>query len=146
MIAFKLSVNGEYICTAGVRAFGVLSATITWVGRKPENGRGDKTIEEELTADLGGLDSESKEHLKWWSQRLRVGDRLSIEVVETKRADKPKGRYRDDPKVVERAKRRYFERLKKELAASSKERASNKPVPPTRPKRRSADRPRSPHG
>ncbi|HWN43414.1 MAG TPA: hypothetical protein VNW71_14395, partial [Thermoanaerobaculia bacterium] len=77
-----------------------------------------------------------------WSQRLRVGDRLSIEVVEAKRADKPKRRYRDDPKVVERAKRRYFERLKKELGASSKRRASNRPVQPTRPKRRAADRPR----
>lgn len=142
MIAFKLSINGEYICTAGVRDFGVLSASITWVRRKGENGRDGKTMEEELTADLGGLDSESKEHLKWWSQRLRVGDRLSIEVVETKRADKPKRRYRDDPKVVERAKRRYFERLKKELGASSKGWASNKPVPPPRPKRRAADRPR----
>jgi hypothetical protein len=120
MIAFKLSINGEYICTAGVRNFGVLSASITWVRRKLENRRDGKTVEEELTADLGGLDSESKEHLKWWSQRLRVGDRLSIEVVETKRAVKPKGRYRDDPKVVERAKRRYFERLRKELGGSSK--------------------------
>jgi hypothetical protein len=142
MIAFKLSINGEYICTAGVRAFGVLSASITCVRRKPENGRDGKTIEEELTVDLGGLDSESKEHLKWWGQCLRVGDRLSIEVVETKRADKPKRRYRDDPKVVERAKRRYFERLRKELGASSKEWASNKSVRPTRPKRRAADRPR----
>jgi hypothetical protein len=43
---------------------------------------------------------------------------VSIEVVETKRADKPKRRYRDDAKVVERAKRRYFERLKKELGGS----------------------------
>ena len=114
MIAFKLSINGEYICTAGVRDFGVVSAIITWVRRKPENGRDGetKTIQEELTAELGGLDSKSREHLKWWSQRLRVGDRVSIEVVDAKRADKPKRRYRDDPKVVERAKRRYLERSK----------------------------------
>ena len=122
MIAFKLSINGEHICTAGVRDFGVVSAVITWVRRKPENGRDGKIIEEELTADLGGLDGESKEHLKWWSQRLRVGDRVSIEVVDAKRADKPKRRYRDDPKVVERAKRRYFERLKEELGAGPKKR------------------------
>ena len=141
MIAFKLSINGEYICTAGIGAFGVLSAIITWVRRKPENGRDGKTTEAELTVDLGGLDSKSKEHLKWWSQRLRVGDRVSIEVVDAKRADKPRRRYRDDPKVVERAKRRYFERLKGELGASSRGRASNKPVQPMRPKRRAADRP-----
>ena len=134
MIAFKLSINGAYICTAGVRDFGVLSAIITWVRRKAENGRDGKTIEEELTAELGGLDGEPKEHLKWWGQRLRVGDRVSIEVVEAKRADKPKRRYRDDPKVVERAKRRYFERLRKELGASSMRRASSKPVQPTRAK------------
>ena len=120
MIAFKLSINGEYKCAAGVRDFGVLSAIITWVRRKPEKARDGKIIKEELTADLGALDSKSNEHLKWLSQRLRVGDRVSIEVVETKRADKPKRRYRDDPKVVERAKRRYFERLKKELGARSR--------------------------
>ena len=34
MIAFKLSINREYVCTAGVPAFGVLSAIITWVRRK----------------------------------------------------------------------------------------------------------------
>ena len=138
MIAFKLSINGEYICTAGFPAFGVLSAIITWVRRKPENGRDGQTMEEELTAELGGLDSETREHVKWWSQRLRVGDRVSIEVVEAKRADKPRRRYRDDPKVVERAKRRYFERLKEELGASSIGRASKKPVQPTRPKSRAA--------
>ncbi len=61
MIAFKLWINGEYKCIAGVRDFGVLSATITWVRRKPGKARDGKTREEELTADLGGLDSKSNE-------------------------------------------------------------------------------------
>jgi hypothetical protein len=46
-----------------------------------------------------------------------VGDRLAIEIIESETVDKPKRRHRDDPGMVERAKRKYFERLKKEYAA-----------------------------
>ncbi len=119
MIAFRVSLNGKSLCTAGVRDFGVLSTIVTWVRRKPENSRDGKSIEEELTADIGGLDSKSKEHLQWLNRPLTVGDSVTIDIVEAKRIDKPKRRYREDPKMVERAKR-YFERLKKEFEASSK--------------------------
>lgn len=123
MITFRVSLNGRDICTAGIRDFGVLTAMVTWVRRKPEQGRRGKRIEEQLTADIGGLDSAANEHVSWLSRRLRVGDRIAIEVAKSDRADTPKRRRRDDPQIVERAKRRYFERLKKEYATGSGERS-----------------------
>lgn len=90
MIAFKVSLNGKRVCTAGVRDFGVVSAIVSWVRRKPENSRRKKGIEEELTAEIGGLDGDSRAHLNWLSRRLRVGDRVTVEVVETDIVDKPK--------------------------------------------------------
>ena len=132
MIVFKVSLNGKRVCTAGVRNFGVVSAIVTWVRRRPEKSRDGKSIEEELTADIGGLDSDANEHLKWLARRLNVGDRITVEVVDADRVDKPKRRYRDDPKKVERAKKRYFERLEKEFEENATRRASNKPLRPTR--------------
>ena len=113
MVAFKVSLNGKHVCTAGVRHFGVVSTIATWVRRRPERSRAGRSIEERLTAEIGGLDSDAKEHLTWLAQRLRVGDRLSVEVVDADRVDKPKRRVREDPRMVDRAKKQYFERLKK---------------------------------
>ena len=119
MIAFKVSLNGKKACVAGVRDFGVLSAVVTWVRRRPENTRRRREAEKELTAEIAGLDSTTHEHVKWLGRRLRVGDRLAIDIVESERVDAPKRRYRDDPRMIQRAKRQYVERLKKELSAKT---------------------------
>lgn len=134
MIAFKVSLNGKEVCTAGVREFGVVSANITWVRRKPEQSRDGNSIEEELTADVGGLDSSANEHLKWLGRRLHLGDRITVEIVESESVDKPERRYRDDPGKVERAKKRYLESVKKELGGTATPVASNTRLAPKRRK------------
>ena len=132
MITFKVSLNGTKVCTAGVRDVGVLSAMVTWVRRKPEHRQRGGGREEQLRVEVGGLDSDANEHLRWLSRRLRVGDRLAIEVIESEIADTPKRRHRDDPRMVQRAKRRYFARLKKEYAADPKHRPAGTASKPTR--------------
>ena len=132
MITFKVSLNGTKVCTAGVRDVGVLSAMVTWVRRKPENRQRGGSREEKLSVEVGGLDSDANEHLRWLSRRLRVGDRLAIEVIESETADTPKRRHRDDPRTVQRAKRRYFARLKKEYAADPKHQPAGTALKPTR--------------
>lgn len=113
MIAFKVSLNGRKVCVAGVPHLGVLSAILTSVRRRPEH-RGP--TERALVVEIGGLDSDTREHLTWLRRRLRIGDRVAIEILEAQDVDAPARRRRDDPALVERAKRRYFERLKKEYA------------------------------
>lgn len=117
MLAFKVSLNGKNVCIAGVRDLGVLSTIATWVRRRPERG-GD--TEDELVLEVAAFDSNTKEHLRWLRRRLRVGDRVAIQILESARIDTPKRRNRDDPALVDRAKRRYFERLKKEYARKTK--------------------------
>jgi hypothetical protein len=134
MIAFTISLNGTEVCTAGVRDVGVLSAIVTWVRRRPKNSRRGRATEEQLVFEVGGLDSDANEHLKWLSQRLRVGDRVAIDVIESESVDTPKRRHRDDPGMVEREKRRYFERLKKEYAAKTRQ-PSKKALKPRRKER-----------
>ena len=122
MIAFEVSLNGKRACVAGVEGFGVLSAILSRVRRHPEKRRHGRTAEEGLTVDVGGLRSEDSgpgEHLRWLSRGLRVGDRVSIRVVDTLKVDVPATRHRDDPVTIERAKRRYLHRLEKELTDGS---------------------------
>lgn len=134
MIVFKVSLNGDEVCTAGVREFGVVSANVTWTGRKPEKSRDENSIEEELTADVGGLDSNSGEHLMWLARPLHIGDRVMIEIVESESIDKPKRRYRDDPGTVERAKKRYAERVRQEFGEVITPTASSRPPSRKEPK------------
>jgi hypothetical protein len=117
MIAFEVTLNGNRVCTAGVDDFGVLSTILTWVRRRPELSRDGNTIEEELTAEVSALDSRDPiagEHLKWLSERLRVGDSISIRIVDVEKVDAAISRYRNDPEVDARTKRQYYERLKRE--------------------------------
>jgi len=110
MIAFEVSLNGKRICTAGVHDLGVLSAILTWVRRRPAHGRDRTTIEEELTAEAGGLHHDSAgrgEHLRWVHRALKVGDRVAVRVIDTTRLDEPAERYRSEPPAaVAKVKRR----------------------------------------
>lgn len=118
VIAFQVSVNGEIVCTAGIENFGVVSAILTWVRRRPEQARDGVDIEEELTVEVGGLDTRdplASEHLKWLGRSLAVGDSVTVRIVDVVQIDQPETRQRDDPDDVKRAKRRYVERLKEEL-------------------------------
>ena len=82
MIAFEVLVNGEKLCTAGVGDKGVLTANI--VGPKSPRLR------------VGGLHNE--EHVLWISHRpmaleLKVGDEVTVRIVETEVVDEPIQRY-----------------------------------------------------
>jgi hypothetical protein len=116
VIAFQVSLNGKLICTAGLEDIGVLTSVLTWVRRRAYS-QNHSSIEEELTFDvtaLDGQDPKHTEHLKWLSESLHVGDSISIRIVDVEAADPPVERDRDDPEAVERAKRRYFEHMKRE--------------------------------
>jgi hypothetical protein len=98
MIAFEIRLNGKALCTAGVGDRGVVSAIATWVkrvARNPKSGRPLKRFEEELAFDVGGLIPGRKGasvHLDWVKRRLRIGDEIRVQVVETRRVTRPRTR------------------------------------------------------
>jgi hypothetical protein len=116
MIAFQVGLNGMPICTAGIEDVGVLTSVLTWARRRA-SGHDHPGVEEELMFEVSALDSrdpKESEHLKWLSESLRVGDSISIRIVEVEAAHTPVERRRDDPEAVERSRRRYYEQLKRE--------------------------------
>jgi hypothetical protein len=117
MYALKVQINDEAPVIAGADDLGVLTATVTCVGKL---GSGSRSGHEDEPADLfitvGGLSSRTSgrpdEHLTWLSQKpLRPGDVLSVEVLDTSTADAPiSGKEAEQRKHDERE---YFEHCKK---------------------------------
>jgi len=101
MIAFEILLNGEPQCIAGVGDLGVISAIICWVRRKalPAGTVIPDWEPEELSLDVGGIDSHTDEHLKWIKRAIAVGDEITLRVFETDRIDPPEIRMPWPPNV-----------------------------------------------
>jgi hypothetical protein len=127
MIAFRITLNGRRIVTAGLPGQHVLSAIATSVVRAPEVAklaRPRRLGARELQFELGGLwtaPDGAKEHVSWTNVLpLKRGDKLSIEVLETERVDDPTRRERSEAPSIEAAEKRHLRYLKKKYPESSK--------------------------
>jgi hypothetical protein len=96
MICFEIQINGKTLCTAGIGRFGVLQTSLHWVKRRPgikPNGISEKDwCREELHFHVGGQNSQNS--LKWLSRQLKLGDEITVRIVERAKPDKPKSRKR----------------------------------------------------
>ncbi|MGO8985197.1 MAG: hypothetical protein ACLQFM_10450 [Terriglobales bacterium] len=105
MRAFKVSLNGERVCLAGIGERGVLTAIVTWVA-------GDRRAD--LFMEVGGLANE--EHLKWVNQKpLRVGDEIKVKIVEVTSVDRPVKKQLIHPAETVKAQKRYVRMLAKQF-------------------------------
>ena len=80
MRAFVVSVNGKDLCTAGIGAKGVLSSHVTWTGREGSGG---------FHMHVGGLNSETNDHVAWPVKEIGVGDEIVTRIIETEVVDDP---------------------------------------------------------
>lgn len=123
MIAFRVSLNGEPLATAGLEALSVLSAIVTAKGVLGPKSMGTQTLKEGFEVDIGvgGLASESNEDpglsVNWCPKTLlAVGDKITVEVIDTESPDPPLQAYPKKPlnlaqrerKGWEMAKEKYF--------------------------------------
>jgi hypothetical protein len=82
MIALEVSRNGKRLCVAGVGDNGVVDAMVVW------NGRPKQVAHPHL--HVGGLHSATNLFVEWLDRTLRVGDQVTIRVVEVDESDPPK--------------------------------------------------------
>jgi hypothetical protein len=95
MIAVAVYLNRKKLTIGGTDDLCVLNANVNAVGKL---GKSTAQIGTRRKADLwlsvGGLtrrsDGAQDEHLRWIShKRLRIGDRITVQLVRTDRPDKP---------------------------------------------------------
>jgi len=80
--AFVVTVNGRRLCTAGIGLDGVLTTIVNWVGSGTQRDSGGH-----FGFHVGGLDSRTGEHVNWTTPQLKVGDRVTVEIVEVEEVD-----------------------------------------------------------
>jgi hypothetical protein len=81
MQGMEVHLNGDKLCTAGIGSQEALNATIDIVA-------GERDYE--MTFRVGGLKND--EFVIWSDRELRVGDEITVRIVETERIDVPERR------------------------------------------------------
>ena len=100
MIAFEISVNGHHVQTIAVGESGMLNVDVTW-SRLQKYGA---TVLEEFLLWPTGLEGYSGDTLQWIRSRLKVGDSVTVKIVEVDGlADPPSERMRSENSNSERA-------------------------------------------
>ena len=79
MQALEVSINGRRICVAGTTPNKVLATGVSWAARDPN-----------WKFNIGGMvGGDSNEHFAWDVPSLKIGDIVSIRVIETESCDSP---------------------------------------------------------
>jgi hypothetical protein len=127
MIAFRIRLNGRKLATAGAAGSHVLTLLLNSIVRGDEarrNWPADVPFEaRDLTLDVGAMlrgRGGAKEHVRWSRRGLKVGDRVSVTIVDVRSADPPIERQTSDELTIERAERRQLEHLKRKYGRAGR--------------------------
>lgn len=125
MKAFDVRINGRRVCIAGLPQFGVLSAILTGRRLRKSNGvrkRDDKTWT--FDVNVGGLhdpEDQVKEFVTWLQADLKLGDRLTLKVIDTDSVDEPVSRQRETKLAEIELKRNHLQNLKAQVVELAEE-------------------------
>jgi hypothetical protein len=87
-----VSVNGARVCSVGLKAESDVGVDLCWIGSERVGGL--------LLFRIGGI--EGDDHLQWAVPQLKIGDELTIKILEDPAPDLPSERKRvEDPESAE---------------------------------------------
>jgi hypothetical protein len=88
MLAYKVTINGNHIATVGMNEDGLLFLKASWMRLKEAKGI---TYPSQGNAQfmISGLRDKTDEHLEWYYKDLTIGDKITLELVETDVVDAP---------------------------------------------------------
>ena len=98
MIALEVKLNGKRVCIAGADDLGVLTTSVSAVGKLGKKSVPYRPDEKaDIHFHVGGLTSrrntEKDVHLKWKSVApLKIGDIIQVRILETEKVDRAKSR------------------------------------------------------
>jgi hypothetical protein len=123
MIAIEIAVNGKRLCVAGVRV-GAVSAVVATKrrSRRQRHGRTQPSmLESALLTVSGYTETPTAYEFPWWVSpnsppRLRVGDSVTLRIVDIPRADKQRSRRQWSKRALEDSEHREYLRLKHKYA------------------------------
>lgn len=112
MIAFEVHLNGEKLCTAGLRDLSVLTAILNWRQRQADDPpvNAEELGSEDLRLYVGGLlkvAEGSREFLRWLDLHLKIGDEVTIKIADTNIVDIPIRRDKEELNFSPQQERQY---------------------------------------
>src|SRR5260370_36344 len=107
MNAFEVFLNGERLCLAGIDGNCVLSTVIDHVNKAEAR--------DELDLYVGGLVSDTGEHVNWGRTQLNTGDEVRVRIIESDSADEPIERRPRDPAQEFERQKQYVRQMAKQL-------------------------------
>jgi len=113
VVVFEVYLNGKRIALAGRQDLGVLSTTVSAVGKlgPATKRRGNEGYR--IHMNVGGLTARKRgadEHVHWALVRqLKIGDEVSVRIKRGERADPPRGRSPTGGKSPRFSERKRFE-------------------------------------
>jgi sRNA-binding carbon storage regulator CsrA len=88
------------------------------------SGSGNNQKDEEVDLSIGGLRNDAdgqRFNLKWLNAQLKVGDVVTIAVVETDQPSDPIKVVTEAPDFIEQQERKYYKRMQKKYGKQEKE-------------------------
>lgn len=92
MLAFRITLNGQKIATAGLPGPHVVSASVVSVDRRERSQANGSPAPNELDLTLSGIEdggTGTRGHVSWGHRNLKIGDEVRIEIVDTDSVDPP---------------------------------------------------------
>lgn len=89
---FQLLINGEVRATAAIGNSGVMNVIVRWIRYDLLRTDISWAGEDYLGVSLGGLDSASREHLRWLDVDLQIGDEVTVRLLPPGASDPPQER------------------------------------------------------
>ena len=90
MLCFKVEINNDSVCLAGVGHSGVLTAVLSWVAdHQPALAPEERPP---VVLNVGGLSGGGKgtaQFVDWINRDLNIGDEIRITIIDAIECDKP---------------------------------------------------------
>src|SRR6266480_3677231 len=96
MVVLEVSMNGHRVFTMGVGEFGALVASVTWDRIKPNLG----PIYEGIRLSGRGQEADNGNYIHWPDEMLKVGDQITIKVIDSTVFDAPSERLTPEQKFA----------------------------------------------
>src|SRR5438477_3437849 len=96
MVVFEVSVNGKRAFAIGAGEFGALAATLSWDRIQTDPG----PIYEGIRLSGVGQEPNGGRYLHWPDEMLKVGDEITVQIVDSAECDEPAERLTLEEKMA----------------------------------------------
>ena len=106
---YEVHLNDKFVCRAGFDNDNHVSTVILTSVRK----KGEP--EQDMFLQASGMNSDTAQHVDWANEKLKIGDRITIQIVSDRFHSPSSLKEKQSPEEILEGKMKYYHKLKEEL-------------------------------